>query len=154
MRTEQGEVYISEDGLKFLDREACLGHEATVLFRRRINAIMDPLGDRPDDRENFSNGRAFVQRHGPTAMRCARLLMLLAKERGESELVALVDGIDNETLWSRRWDIQGERWLEALGQEVMRAWTRLRCIDDQFREWDQPYFAFKPERGKQVEWTP
>ena len=31
-----------------------------------------------------------------------------------------------------------------------RAWGRIACIDKQFREWGQQYFANNPSEGKQV----
>lgn len=27
---------------------------------------------------------------------------------------------------------------------------KLMCIDDQYREWDQPYYAANPDKGKQI----
>lgn len=35
---------------------------------------------------------------------------------------------------------------------ICRLWNRRYAIDDQGREWGQPFFAFNPDKGTQVEW--
>ena len=37
---------------------------------------------------------------------------------------------------------------------VRRLWWRVMCIDEQNREWEQPYFVLNPARGKQIPLNP
>ena len=40
--------------------------------------------------------------------------------------------------------------LDDVGGPLRKAWRRFMCIDDQGREWGQPYFGLHPTEGQQI----
>lgn len=94
-----------------------------------------------DDGKSFANGTGFLQ-HAPHRVREVK------------------EGII--ALWGGDADIQREAvhlppfssalcgLLSDSNSPLYPLWWRLGCIDRQWREWGQPYFALHPLKGKHI----
>lgn len=120
-------MYESDDGGLFRDLGACLKRDAEVAICR---AVLSPLGDvRLEHNEYVQHDPAVVVAVRAAFVRAAPLKTangyaeaLRAIESGATLATSLIGRL----LDAQPWD---------------RAWGRLCCIDEQGREWNQPYFA-------------
>jgi hypothetical protein len=143
------QVWSAEDGARFDTEAECAKYEKLCA---KVVEIMKTLRQRPDDKGcNFSNGAGFRQHEKTQFLSVQRALVQLAKPY-----------IGNDKDFKRHIDFAmaaakpvGLCFISRLISECCprpldRAWNRLCCFDDQFREWGQPYYAMHPEAAKQV----
>lgn len=129
-------MYASNDGRLFKTEQQCRDHEA--LGERCQDALLATLGDRPE----LKHGR-WKQHTQQAVMRARYALVQIAKEVWP-----------NEEVWKRDitnlhpWGIAGRIATDS-NSPFARAWGRLMCINfDNFREYDQPYFALNPQEAR------
>jgi hypothetical protein len=143
-------VWKATDGSQWKDEEAARKRDA--LCADVAEALL-PLGAKPDGTD-FANGGGFVQHTEAQVRRVRRELYSIANVKGilkwwfDSQREdhaqteeALKMGIHPS--WYRR-------MLDGAHAPLDRAYGRLNCIDGQFREWGQPYYADHPDEAKQV----
>lgn len=117
---------------------------------RSVNDAMSPLGPR-DSR--VERGDGYFQ-HSEVALTRAKLALYEIAKAGP--LKWLIDdqinihGKTDADMALRVHVSWFGRMLDGGCDPLERAYARLYCIDDQFREWQQPYYAINPGTGKQV----
>ena len=139
--------YRANDGSEWASADEAIAREQQILM---VNEAMRPLGERPDDEGcRFSNGEGF-RRHSLARVRQAKAALIALTRPHVS---AWMDG--QEKGYGRdMMDVHPSwflRMLDGASRPLERAWGRLSCIDDEGREWGQPYFASNPQEATQVE---
>jgi hypothetical protein len=136
--------YEAIDGRLFNCEQECKDWDSHIL---EVRAIIDLLAPLPEEKGcNFSNGDGYVQQKKPIVEHAIRAIVRIAK----TDLgVNKKDFLENP--FGYRHSIIG-RYIDDGGDlHLYRAWSRFMCMDDQFREWGQPYYASHPHEGKQHE---
>lgn len=124
--------YKAIDGSVFNTEQECLSYESLI---ERVNAIMRPLGTRPDD-TNFTNGGGYIQHD-------SRVVAIAKEEITELAIKTFkIDRNVNFFIIGRYCDDCGSKCLYS-------AWSRLNCCDKNNREWGQGYYAINPDKGTQ-----
>lgn len=96
-----------------------------------IGAVMEPLGDRVRIDSN-----QYVQHDPATVIKCrVGILALAAREFPSFDIFSHKppEEVHPRSIASRI--------LDDLGGPLCRAWNRFSCIDEQGREYEQPYYA-------------
>jgi len=131
------------DGKEFTSEIECLKYELLI---KRVDEIMALLPQTPkDDGCNFSNGGGYVK-HEKTTLRNAQIQLLeICKEYIDHKWIQQT--IDDETVHlSYVGRVLGDYGIRPLEN----AWYRFSCVDKQYHEWGQPYFATNPDKGTNV----
>lgn len=133
--------YVSDDGLEFTSERECISYEALC---KEVSEIMDKLAPRPAlPGCGFENGDGYIQ-HDPEVAWAAKVAILKVAN-GIFPHQWLEQSMDDKSVdpsWAGR--IIGD-----LSQKcVYQAWHRFQCMDKEFREFGQPYYALHPERAK------
>ncbi len=140
--------YQADDGTIWSTKARCLGYEA---LQREVDKIMSIWPEHSkDDGCNFSNGGGYYQLEREKVMNTRRALLTLVKDIATTTSW-VANAIADETVhlsWPQR--IIGD--YDEL-RPVSRALNRVACVDDQFREWGQPYYANNPDKGQQRDLT-
>lgn len=119
------------DGREFDDAELCEEHERMI---ERVTAIMATLPPTP---ENINEG--WIQHDKAKVLAVKRALLKLAKPlfkgypKIEAQIAENPDAIHPMSFVGRLFD--------DCDTPINDGWRRLCCIDDKFREHNQPYFA-------------
>lgn len=128
-------IYIADDGRKFDSREQCELYEHVA---QQVWGIMKHHLKPAPSKES-----QYTQQAGSAVISAQRALVLLWIE------VAKPNPIDAHIVYARdtaELAAHGAmgRYLDDGGwSPLARAWHRLACIDHQWREWTQPYYANK-----------
>jgi hypothetical protein len=130
--------YQANDGKLFDTKGKCIDHDDKLT---EVSKIISQLEDKPDSCD-FSNGSGYIQQYEDVFLKVRKELLELAKKDTDHKwLQQSIDDITVDLSWGGR--IIGECCIDAL----YRAWSRLSCIDKQFREWGQPYYSTHPEEA-------
>jgi hypothetical protein len=130
------------DGKEFTSEIECLKYELLI---KRVDEIMALLPKIPkDDGCNFANGGGYIQ-HEKTTLRNAQIQLLeICKEYIDHKWIQqTIDETVHSSYVGRLLGDYGIRPLE-------NAWYRFSCVDKQYREWGQLYFATNPDKGTNV----
>ena len=132
----------ANDGTEFYHSENCIKYELLI---ENVKTIMSKLKPIPDSCD-FSNGSGYVQ-HEKEQLKTAKIALLeISKEYIDHKWIQ--QSIDDDSV---HLSYAGRLISEYSDlRPVYKAWNRLMCVDSQFREWGQPYFATHPEEAKQV----
>ncbi len=156
--------YKALDGSFFNDESECIKYDELV---KKVNKIMEPIGSPVKDEGcSFANGEGYIQRN---LGKVNRAKIELTKLGNEYFLQQSIDYINSDkwinysgktreqAIKDRKaenpysFDFIG-RVMDDSGNKILySSWTRLICIDNKGREWGQPYYAFNPTKGKQIE---
>ena len=72
-------------------------------------------------------------------------------DKAQTEFLKICDnelGTDYHTKEVHRFGMVG-RVLSDSGGDLYKTWNRFMCIDDEYREWEQPYYAMNAEKHVQ-----
>ena len=130
------------DGTEFSKENDCVKYELLI---KRVERIMSVLPQTPkNDNCSFANGGGYIQ-HDKTIIRHTKVQLLeLMKEYIDHKWIQ--DTIDNENVHS---SYVGRLVSDYNIKPLNDAWYRFMCIDEDNREWGQPYFANYPVKGVQ-----
>lgn len=134
------DAYVSEDGNVFWSREECLAHEALC---GQVSRILSLLSVRPNGRE-FSNGAGYLQHDISILIKVANLLLDIINQRTPGLNLC----VDLKTFSVR--DFTETMRRHAILPAMKDADYRFMCIDENMREWGEPYFVRHPENGKPI----
>lgn len=139
--------YQAIDGMEFNSENQCRDYEELIDL---VNKIMSALNPLPKDAGcDFSNGHSFVQQSASTFKLVKSNLLAVIKRFIDHRWVQqTID--DNTVHLSFVGRLVGEGNLHPLSN----AWKRLSCIDKEYREWGQQYFAEHPEESKALSSSP
>jgi hypothetical protein len=133
-------MYEANDGTRF-DREArCEQYEELCDKVEQAMLILPRYGI---DSCNFANGEGYIQHTKSTYSKARNAVLELAKT--VSNYDGLQQCIDNHELhlsYPRRYLDGG-----AMHNPIQKALARLLCIDKNYREYGQPYFANNPHEA-------
>lgn len=134
--------YQANDGTLWDVAEQAEKRDALVARIERAKALLTP---RPSD-VRFENGHGYVQQDPARVRLCKIDLLTIASELSSYDVFR-----SNPDLVNPRGSIAG-RIIDDMDHPVLyNAWYRLMCMDDEYREWGQPYYATHPEQAKSHE---
>jgi len=124
------------DGAEFDDEQKCLAYEQLCVRVERIMARLPKV---------TISGEDFVQLDGPTVLGV------------QCDLVLLYEGahpgmVDRHTEYARNADrpvgmsLIGRYIDDSAERPIRAAWGRIQCIDNQFRQYEQPYYAIQANK--------
>ncbi len=125
--------YQANDGTLFVLPEHAVQRD---LVQARIDEVLSKLPKHP-------NGEGYVQQKGSAVLACQELAVELSK-------LEYPGGPWDQVPPHKINAGAASRYLDS-NMPVMRLWDRLSCIDQAFREWNQPYFVYHPEEATMVE---
>lgn len=135
--------YVADDGSEYESEPAAKRHNRLLV---QIRAALVPLGPKIKDRASeFANGHGYRQHDLADVMKAKEAFIAICKRQVPDKV----------------WDAPvrdihpmgfAGRLLDDSSPTLYASWHRFMCIDDQGREWGQPYFALNPEKGEQKEW--
>ncbi len=131
--------FVANDNSEHMTEVACIERDYLIA---QVNEIMGTLPARPDDKGcDFSNGDGYWQHEPATVLAVRDALLTLARRNFAHKW--LDQSLADPTVdWSWAARIIGEG-----PRPIADAWNRIGCIDKQFREWGQPYYAMNPDRA-------
>lgn len=132
------------DGQEFTSETECLKYELLI---KRVDEVMALLPPMPKgDGCSFANGDGYLL-HDKKTLREAQVKILeICKEYIDHKWIQ--QSIDDETVHpSYVGRLIGDHGIRPID----KAWYRFSCVDNQSREWGQPYYANNPEKGQQVQ---
>ena len=118
-------------------------------INKRCKVILAPLivnlselldKDLSKESDSFANGAGYIQHSCDIVEKCQRDFLDYCYE------VTGQDVFKEKNV--HRQGIVG-RYLDDGGTDLYRYWHRFVCIDEENREWGQPFFAINPTKGKQ-----
>lgn len=146
MRIENRTYYIANDGSEWKTEEEALLRDSMF---SRVENIMASLKPVPKD----GNFEGYVQQYPSTIEEVKRRLLLVVLD--SSWLAKDIRSCMAEKGWSQEEFTRNVhaawfcRMLDGTRCPLSNAYYRLYRIDDQGREWNQPYFALNPGKGVQ-----
>lgn len=136
-------VYVASDGTRWDRREDAEKRDRLVEW---VEEIMRPIGNRPDGM-GFSNGGYFVQ-HKIDTLTIVRIQLFVATKSVLGKTIA-----EHEAAGEKAMDFHPSwfmRMLDGCDSPIADAWNRFWCIDENGREWGQPYYAKHPEESAAI----
>lgn len=134
--------YEANDGSEWRTEKECIERDTLCA---RVEALMKQWPEHPkNDGCSFANGEGFLQ-----------LTKELFETTRESLLDIIAESIDHKWVNDSRGGKAHPSWVgrllsDAGADPLYRAWVRIACVDKQFREWGQVYYAENPTEGKQI----
>lgn len=134
--------YKAFDGREFVDPTDCELHETNC---KLAEVIMQPMPDKPEGC-GFSNGDGYLQHDKEVLLKVRNRFLEFARRYTDHKWVqqTIDKGFDADPSWAGR--IIGE----CAPSTINKHWYRFMCIDNQCREWGQPYYATNPDKAKQI----
>jgi hypothetical protein len=133
--------YKADDGVEFFNAAECGKHETNCNEAARI---MEQLPAHPKGCD-FTNGSGYVQHDKDTLLKVRNEFLEFAKRYTDHRWIQ--ETIDKG--FGAHPSAAGRVLGEVLPRSIDKHWGRFCCIDTEFREWGQHYFALNPEAGKQ-----
>lgn len=130
--------YRAEDGSIFSSMVECAKYETLA---KRVALAMQPLGESPQLRMG-----EWVQLDRQACLSAKRGLLVLIRERWKESDYAVLRNPDDEI---HPMSFVGRLVCDCGIRCLERAWCRLMRINwDNYREYDQPYYANHPEEAE------
>lgn len=136
--------YQAFDGREFVDADECRKYE---LVSEQALLAVKPLGEKPElPYCGFEDGEGFVQHAREVVDQAKHDLAVVARlvfgDKYVDQFVA--NGMNV------RKGILGRMISESGYHSLREAWGRIECIDEQFREWGQIFYALHPDEGREL----
>ena len=136
--------YLADDGSEHRTADAAIAHERLCANVAEIMALLPALPD--DPRCKFANGNGYIQHDAQNVQRVRNALLGLANQLKPHDWLqkSMADPAIHASWAGRLLD-------EEYPRPLSRAWYRFHCIDSEWREWGQPYYANNtPTDAKQL----
>lgn len=140
--------YEAIDGAEFETEAACLKHEALIAECAAIVARLEPRANLPNC--NYENGHGYVQQVPATVLSVQADLVKIARRYFTDKSSNAHFDFAETAAQPAGLSMVGRFIDDGCPSPVNRAWRRICCMDAEFREWGQPYFAMNPERAEAV----
>lgn len=137
--------YEANDGAVFDSLQKAEAHEAVV---HEVSELAKLLVPRPDSCD-YSNGHGYLQQPPVRVLDYQRSLVKIARRffpGADSAYTRHFDYAESATQ-PVGMTMTGRFIDDGCPRPVGRAWWRLMCMDNQFREWGQPYYALNPDKA-------
>jgi hypothetical protein len=142
---EQITQWKANDGSVWNDQESAEARDQLIVA---VEMALAPLGPRPNDKScDFSNGHGYKQHTAGAVLFTRESLWKLTAPHIQFAIEAQLkhQGMTEEKLRDTAHPSWIGRMLDGGPEPLERAWTRMLCIDAEYREWGQPYYAAHPE---------
>jgi hypothetical protein len=126
-------IFEAPDGSRFNSAQDCLSYESMLCVLQAVTLL---LGEAVPD----SNGKNFIQHTKEKVERFDATFERVIRTYFGNECGDLYQQHPTGFVWRLLSDRQ-----HPMNDAVCRAGYRRQCIDGQFREWGQPYFALNPD---------
>ncbi len=126
----------ANDGTEWAtEREATIRDALLDEIKQATSLLLTPVGNR----------RGYVQQDPARVLAFKVRLIEIGHKHGilGTDVLAEASRVHPHSIVGRYIDDSGCR-------PIGDAWTRLMCIDEQGREWEQPYYALNPGKGPDV----
>jgi hypothetical protein len=133
-------IYETESGKRFDTEKECMDYEA---LEDHVDVIMSELTPRPEGC-NFTNGHGYIQ-HKPSVLRFVKVSLLKLVDIDHNWIRQTINEPDNcHISYAQRIIDEYHKY-----KPISKALWRIACVDDDFREWGQPYYANNPGEAKE-----
>ncbi len=134
--------YKANDGSEFTDAAECIKHERNCAD---ADEIMSKLPTKPNTCD-FSNGGGYLQHDKDTFLVVRNKFCEFAKRYTDHKWIqdTIDNGMDAHPSWV------GRMIDECAPRSISKLWYRFMCVDSEFREWGQPYYADNPDKADQT----
>jgi len=143
MKTIQCEAFETRDGKRYLLREEAERHELRLSNLVIIDDVMAALG-KPVSGDGYKQREARLCEAVATGI-------IRAFAKAVPTQAGYCERVLEQGAFACRHGMVG-RVISDCDSDFWRAWGRIGCIDDKYREWEQPYYAI--HGGKMVEQAP
>ena len=135
--------YQADDGVIFTTSAECIQYEANTQL---ASLIMSKLPTPTVNSCDFSNGAGYIQHNIETVISVRnQFLRFIQQEYSTHRWIQdTIDGADIHASYA------GRIICECCPSAISKHWYRFQCMDKQYREWGQPYFADNPDKAEQV----
>lgn len=139
--------YVADDGSEWFSEDKCIGRDMMIA---EVDRAMSGLKPRPQN----GGFEGYIQHDRESVLKCKRMLFAIANRDGI--LKWWIDrqknehGASDESLVEQCHPSWFGRMLDGNHGPLEHAYGRLCAIDNEFREWNQAYFAANPGTGKMV----
>lgn len=128
----------SPDGVEFSSPEECAKYEQTL---DAVGSALRLLGKRPDGCD-FTNGSGWIQHSKEEVEAVRHRLVEISRPRLQWWFDDCKERHGHEPVNAHpSWFA---RVLDGSVPCLERGWYRLMCIDSEFKEWGQPFYAMNP----------
>ena len=144
---EEIRMFRASDGTLFSAKEECAGYEKIAT---EIDRIMSVLPKEPRDGKcHFANGGGYIQLDWRDLKYVVvNLAYTYLQQNPDSRWHDMLSGTPTE-LWRHRQAIA----RSMQDSQFYSPWYRLMCVDENYRQWGQPYYASNPGTGDNCEYT-
>ena len=131
--------WAADDGTEFDEADKALLHDVLCLEVASALALLPPP-------PSTSGEEVWIQHDAPTFLTFQRCIVELFRKA----VPYLAN--DKHTMWALRANVPAGMTLigryidDAAPRPINRAWHRVCCTDQKFREWGQPYYAIKADK--------
>jgi hypothetical protein len=130
-------TYTSDDGVTFDTEIECAEHEEKVAF---VNGCMDILRPIPSE-DDFERGKSSIQQDPKLVKNIMLNVMSMLPESFYPKEMLSNTFLYRRGMISRSISDGGDKY-----RYIKRVWYRFMCMDDNYCEWSQLYFALEAER--------
>ncbi|MFW9872179.1 MAG: hypothetical protein ACFFG0_03680 [Candidatus Thorarchaeota archaeon] len=137
-------IYQAKDDREFDNKKDCIDHENLI---DEIDELLKTLPELPKDSGcSFSNGGGYIQ-HDKEIFLSFQAEMIKIVCRFTKISKEAIDNLLKHQLPLGN-SIIGRYVCDCCDSIIKRAWFRISCTSDEFREYGQPYYALNPEKAK------
>ncbi len=136
--------YISNDNIEFSNEVDCREHELNYIIASNIVNKLEPIPE--NDGCSFGNGHGYIQQDNNNVIKYRNEFLEFIKRYTTFKWVQeTIDNPNSHLSWVTR----------AIGDSncphtIYRMWSRFTCIDNEGREWGQPFYATNPNQAEQI----
>lgn len=139
--------YKSYMGAEFDSKEECFKYEKQCDELQKLFNLLPKL---PKDKScKFGNGEGYLEVGKENYDKVKQKLLEFINDNTEisEDIVERAKNISIHSSILGRYLCDGS---SPLYKRMYMVWLRLMCIDDEYHEWGQPYYAIHPGKGKQI----
>jgi hypothetical protein len=134
--------YIAFDGKEFTGIADCMQYEANCVMAENIMRGIPDVARGYD----FANGGGYIQHDLRDLLKTRNEFLEFCRRFTKHKW--LQETIDKG--WNAHSSWVGRILEECLPHSICRHWYRFYCIDNDGREWGDPFYANNPQKAKQM----
>lgn len=136
--------YKADDGSEWDSAEKCVAREQMIVGVEKAMAVLKP-------HPTNLNWDGYVQHDQETLLECKRSLFKISNQKGVLkwwiDKQKVEHGKTEKDLIEDCHPSYFLRMLDGGNRPICSGYSRLAAIDENLREWNQPYFALNPGTG-------
>lgn len=134
--------YKAEDGHEFTLKADCIKHEELC---EEVKLTMARLSEKPSSC-NFANGDGFILQNEDTFIKVRESILKIGQRYTDHKWLqeSIDKGLEVDPSWAGR--IIGECCPDV----IYKAWYRISCTTNDFKEFGQPYYRANPDQAKDI----